>query len=530
MLGGMQDWPLRIMRILDHAAREHGPRELVSRWADGKITRTDWAGIARDSRKLAQALQRLGIKRGDRVATLAMNHSRHVVAWYGTIGMGGVIHTINPRLFGEQIDYIANHAEDRVLFYDAAFAPIADRLKESAKGIDHYICFDPAGGEDGFEALIGAETDDFAWVEGAEREPAMLCYTSGTTGNPKGVLYEHRSTVLHSMLEISPDVFDLSAQSVVLPVVPMFHAAAWGLPFATAMVGGKMVFSADYAPKVLRDLMVAEGVTHSAGVPTVWLALSSHVEASGEDLGILATVHIGGSAAPRSMIKFFADRGIRVGHAWGMTEMSPLGTCGAPTVNWEAMGEEARLDHLARQGRVPFGVELRTVDEEGHLLPRDGKASGRLQTRGPWIIDQYCQDEAGSSADKDGWFDTGDVAILHPDGVLQITDRSKDVIKSGGEWISSIDLENAAVGCAGVAEAAAVGIKHPKWDERPLLLVIRAPGSSVTAREIQAHLAKHVAKWWLPDEIKFVESLPHTATGKLLKTALREEYKDYALS
>jgi acyl-CoA synthetase (AMP-forming)/AMP-acid ligase II len=525
MLGGMQDWPLRIMRILDHAEREHGTRELVSLYAGASVARTDWAGIARDSRKLAQALERLGLKPGDRVGTLAMNHARHVVAWYGTIGMGGVIHTINPRLFDEQLLYIANHAEDRVLFYDRAFAPIVERLKPRWTSIEHYVCFDDGA----FDALIAPESGDYAWVEGDERDPSMLCYTSGTTGNPKGVLYEHRSAVLHSMAQMSPDVFDLSARSVVLPVVPMFHAAGWGLPFCTAMVGGKMVFSADYTPQVMCDLMRAEGVTHTAGVPTVWLALINHVESTSEDLGKLTTVHIGGSAAPRAMIEWFMDRGIRVGHAWGMTEMSPLGTVGAGSGDWDELSREQRVDLLCKQGRVPFGVELRTVDEEGNVLPRDGKTSGRLQTRGPWIIRQYFQDERGECIDEEGWFDTGDVAALHPDGVLQITDRSKDVIKSGGEWISSIDLENAAVGCPGVAEAAAVGVKHPKWDERPLLLVVRKTGSEVSEQEILDHLSRHVAKWWLPDEILFVESLPHTATGKLLKTALREQYRDYRL-
>jgi fatty-acyl-CoA synthase len=522
----MQDWPLRIMRILDHAAREHGTRELVSRYADGSTLRTNWAEVARDSRRLAAALEKLGMRPGDRVGTLAMNHSRHVVAWYGTIGMGGVIHTINPRLFDDQLVYIANHAEDRILFYDAAFQAIVDRLKPSWTSIEHFICFDSGD----FDALLAPESGDYPWVEGDERDPAMLCYTSGTTGNPKGVLYEHRSTVLHAMAQMSPDVFDLSARSVVLPVVPMFHAGGWALPFCTAMVGGKMVFSTDYTPDVMCELMKAEGVTHTAGVPTVWLALVNHVDATGADLGKLTTVHIGGSAAPRAMIQWFMDRGIRVGHAWGMTEMSPLGTVGAGSGDWDDLGREQRVDLLCKQGRPPFGVELRTVDEEGNLLPRDGKTSGRLQTRGPWIIRQYFQDQAGPVIDEDGWFDTGDVAALHPDGVLQITDRSKDVIKSGGEWISSIDLENAAVGCAGVAEAAAVGVKHPKWDERPILLVVRKAGSEVTPDEILAHLSGHVAKWWLPDEIVFVESLPHTATGKLLKTALREQYRDYRLA
>jgi fatty-acyl-CoA synthase len=529
MLGGMQDWPLRIMRLLDHAEREHGRREIVSRWAAGNETRTDWAGIARDSRRLANALERLGIRNGDRVATLAMNHSRHLVSWYGTIGMGGIIHTINPRLFDDQLVYIANHAGDRVLFYDAAFAPIVERLKPQLKTVEHFICFDPAAGE-GFEDLIASERDDYRWVEGDEREPAMLCYTSGTTGNPKGVLYEHRSTVLHAMGEMSADCLDLSARTVALPIVPMFHAAAWGLPFSAPAAGIKLVFSADYTPQVMCDLMRREGVTHSAGVPTVWFAMMQHLDATGADLGPLKLVIIGGSAAPRAMIEYFVNRSVRVGHAWGMTEMSPIGTIGAPPAEWEAMSQEEQIDYMSKQGRVPFGVELRTVDDEGRVLPRDGRTSGRLQARGPWIVGRYFKDESGPAADAEGWFDTGDVAILHPDGVMQITDRAKDVIKSGGEWISSIELENRAVGCPGVAEAAAVGVYHPKWDERPLLLVVRKAGAEVSAEDILQHLSRHVARWWLPDEILFVDSLPHTATGKLLKTALREQYKDYKLA
>jgi fatty-acyl-CoA synthase len=456
-----------------------------------------------------------------------MNHSRHLVAWYGTIGMGGIIHTVNPRLFAEQLVYIFNHAEDRVLFYDAAFQPLVDALRPQLKTVEHFIRFDGPAGE--FEPLLAAETGDYRWVEGDEREPCMLCYTSGTTGNPKGVLYEHRSTVLHAMAEISADCLDLTARTVALPIVPMFHAAAWGLPFAAPLTGAKLVFSADYTPNVMCDLMRAEGVTHSAGVPTVWLAMIQYVEATGTDLAPLKVVTIGGSAAPRAMIRFFMERGIRVGHAWGMTEMSPIGTIGAPPADWDSFGDEQQLDYIARQGRVPFGVELRIVDDEGRVLPRDGVASGRLQARGPWIIHTYFKEPA-PAIDADGWFDTGDVAALHPDGTMQITDRAKDVIKSGGEWISSIELENAAVGCPGVAEAAAVGVYHPKWDERPLLLVVRKPDSTVGAQDILQHLSAHVAKWWLPDEILFVDSLPHTATGKLLKTALRDQYRDYKLA
>ena len=525
MLGGMQDWELRIPRLIDHAEREHGRREIVTRWADGSQTRTNWAGIARDARKLAQALERLGVKRGDRVATLGMNHSHHLVAWYGAIGMGGVIHTINPRLFDEQLVYIANHAEDKVLFYDKVFEPVVERLKPQWTGIDHYICFDDGS----FDALLAAEDGDYQWVEGSEREPCMLCYTSGTTGNPKGVLYEHRSSVIHAMAEIAPSCFDLAPSSVALPIVPMFHAAAWGLPFSGAMAGIKFVYSATNDPVVLCRLMNEERVTHSAGVPTVWLGMFQHMDATGEKPEHLKIVTIGGSAAPRAMIERLMKMGIRVGHAWGMTETSPIGTIGSPPADWDELSFEEQVDLVAKQGRVPFGVELRVVNDDDEVQPRDGQSSGRLQIRGPWVIRRYFQDDKGDCAGEDNWFDTGDVAVIHPCGTMQITDRSKDVIKSGGEWISSVDLENAAVGCAGVAEAAAIGVKHPKWDERPLLLIVRKDGSVVTKEDILDHLGRHVAKWWLPDEILFVDSLPHTATGKLLKTALRDQYRDYAL-
>jgi fatty-acyl-CoA synthase len=525
MLGGMQDFELRIPRLIEHAEREHGQREIVSYWADGATTRTNWAGIARDARKLAQALERMGIRRGDRVATLAMNHAHHLVAWYGAIGMGGVIHTINPRLFDEQLVYIANHAEDKVLFYDKMFEPIVERLKPQWTSIEHYVCFDDGA----FAALIGAEDGDYAWIEGPEREPCMLCYTSGTTGNPKGVLYEHRSSVIHALTEISPACFDLSTSAVALPIVPMFHAAAWGLPFASAIAGLKIVYSAVNDPTVLCTLMNEEKVTHSAGVPTVWLAMFQYMDATGRKPEHLKIVTIGGSAAPRAMIERLMKMGIRVSHAWGMTETSPIGTMGAPPWNWDDLSFEEQVDLVCKQGRVPFGVELRVVDDDGEEQPRDGTSSGRLQIRGPWIIKRYFQADADAT-EAGNWFDTGDVAVLHPCGTMQITDRAKDVIKSGGEWISSVDLENAAMGCPGVAEAAAIGVHHPKWDERPLLLVVRNEGSDVSAENILAHLANHVAKWWLPDEILFVDSLPHTATGKLLKTALRAQYRDHRLA
>ena len=528
-LGAMQDWPLRVMRLVDHAEREHGSREVVTAWADGSITRTNWAGIAKDARRMAQALVAMGLKPGDRVATLAMNHAAHLTAWYGAIGMGGVLHTINPRLFDDQLAYIANHAEDRVLLYDRAFAPLVERMKPHWTTIEHYICFedDPSTSlGTGFADWIGAQVGDYAWHEGDERDPCGLCYTSGTTGNPKGVLYEHRSAMLHAFAEIAPDCFNLSARSVALPIVPMFHANAWGLPWAAPMTGAKLVLSADYRPAQMCDLFRDEKVTHSAGVPTIWLGMIEHIEQTGASLSDLQNVTIGGSAAPRAMVEWFRGRGIHVGHAWGMTETSPIGTMGAPPANWEAMSDTQQVDFICRQGRVPFGIELRTVGEEGDALPRDGKQSGNLQVRGPWVLRRYFK-ETADAADGDNWFDTGDVAALHPDGTMQITDRSKDVIKSGGEWISSIDLENAAVGFEGVAEAAAIGIAHPKWDERPLLVVVCRDGCVVDRAALTTHLATQVAKWWLPDGIEFVDELPHTATGKLSKKTLREQFRDY---
>ena len=527
-LGAMQDFELRVMRLLDHAAREHGTRELVSYWADGRETRTDWAGVHRDARKLAQRLEKWGVKPGDRVATLAMNHAHHVTAWYGAIGMGGVVHTINPRLFDEQLVYIANHAEDRILFYDKQFQPIVDRLKSEWATIEHYVAFDDVGAE-GFQALLDAEDGDYLWYEGPERDPCMICYTSGTTGNPKGVLYEHRSTMIHAMNEVAPWVFNLSPRSVVLPIVPLFHAAAWGLPFACALAGAKLVYSATNDAYVLCRLMNQEKVTHSAGVPTVWLAMFEHIDATGQKPEHLQQVTIGGSAAPRAMIARIMKMGIAVKHLWGMTETSPIGTAGTPPPHWDEMSLDEQLDLASKQGQIPFGIELRVIDDHGIAQPRDGKSSGRLQVRGPWVVKRYFKADS-DAVDAEGWFDTGDVSVLHPDGSMQITDRAKDVIKSGGEWISSVDLENAAMGCPGVGEAAAIGVAHPKWDERPLLLVVRKLGSEVSSADITAHLAKYVAKWWLPDEIVFVDSLPHTATGKILKTALREQFRDHKLA
>ncbi|MDL2352143.1 MAG: long-chain fatty acid--CoA ligase [Pseudomonadota bacterium] len=527
MLGAMQNWDLRVTHIIDHAAREHGTREILTHWADGSETVTTWAGIRDDALKMTQALRRLGVKPGERIATLAMNHSRHLVSWYGAVGVGGVLHTVNPRLFDDQLEYIANHAEDQVLLYDAAFQPLVDRMKPKWTTIKHYICYD--NGE--FEQWIGAEDGDTQWAQGDERDPCMLCYTSGTTGNPKGVLYEHRSTMLHAITSVQPPIFDLDARSVMLPVVPMFHAASWGLPWGGAAAGIKFVFSAVNDPVVLCELMNREKVTHSAGVPTVWLSMFQHMDAAGVTLPTLRQAIIGGSAAPRFMIERLMRAGVNVAHAWGMTETSPIGTTGAKCWNWDLLSFDEQVDVKMMQGRVPFGVELRCVDldDPAKVLPRDGQTSGALQVRGPWVIKRYFKAEADATV-EDQWFDTGDVAILHPDGTLQLTDRTKDVIKSGGEWISSVELENAAMSHPAVAEAAAIGIYHPRWDERPILVVVTKTGAEVSADEIKTHLAVSVAKWWLPDAVEFVAEIPHGGTGKVSKKDLREQFRDYKLA
>lgn len=530
MLGAMQNWTMRVTHVIDHAAREAGTREIVTRWADGSETRTNWAGIRSDALKMAQALQALGIKKGDRVASLAMNHSRHLVSWYGVARMGGVLHTVNPRLFDDQLEYIVNHAEDKVLCYDAAFQPIVDRMKERWTTVEHYICYDSGEHAPAFEDWIAEQDGDFEWVTGGETDPCMICYTSGTTGNPKGVQYEHRSTLMHALAGLQPSAFNFSPSSVMLPVVPMFHAASWGLPYAGAMAGIKFVFSAVNDPAVLHELMIREGVTDSAGVPTVWLAHFQYCDKEGIDLPPLKAATIGGSACPRFMIERLMKNGTRVQHAWGMTETSPIGTVGGPTWDWDQLSFEEKVDKTMKQGRPIFGVELRIVDLDDMMteLPRDGKTSGALQIRGPWIIKRYFKAEQ-DAANNEGWFDTGDVGIIHPDGTLQLTDRTKDVIKSGGEWISSVELENAAVGHPAVAEAAAVGMPHPKWDERPVLFVVKKEGAEVSADEVIEHLKPLVAKWWLPDAVEFIDEIPHTATGKISKKDLRDQFADYRL-
>ena len=531
MLGAMQHWEMRVTGLLDHAALQHGGREIVSRYADGSQVRTDWAGVRRDALKMTQALRRLGIGKGDRIATLAMNHSRHLVSWYGAVGVGGVLHTINPRLFDDQLEYIANHAEDRVLLYDRAFQPLVDRLKPRWTTIEHYVCYDSSeGGAAFFEDWIGAEDGDTAWADGAERDPCMLCYTSGTTGNPKGVLYEHRSTVLHALTGLQPAMFNMDTRSVLLPVVPMYHAASWALPWAGAAVGAKFVYSQSADPAVICELMQREKVTHGAGVPTVWLSMLQYMDTTGETLPTLKQVIVGGSALPRIIAERMMRQGVRISHVWGMTEMSPIGTIACEPENWDDLSFDEQVSIKCMQGRTPYGVELRCVDldDPSRELPRDGKTAGTLQARGPWVVGRYFKAEADATTEGQ-WFDTGDVAVIHHDGTLQLTDRTKDVIKSGGEWISSVELENAAVSHPAVAEAAAIGVYHSRWDERPILVVVKKLGMEVCAADITAHLAGKVAKWWLPDAVEFVDEIPHTGTGKISKKDLREQFRDYKL-
>jgi len=539
MLGLMQDWPLLVSKILDHAAINHGDQEIVSRTTEGPIERCTYKDLHSRARQVAKRLEAAGIKQGDVVATMAWNNARHMEAWYGIMGMGAVCHTLNPRLFPEQLVYIINHAEDKLIFVETTFVPlieaIADKLMH-VKGI--VIMTDAAHMPDTklknaicYEDWLAEADDDYTWPEFDENTAAGLCYTSGTTGNPKGVLYSHRSNVLHGMLANSADTLGLTTSTVILPVVPMFHANAWAIAFAAPMSGAKLVMP---GPKMdgesIYELLDTEKVSDTAAVPTVWLMLLNHLEANDLKLPYLNQVVIGGSACPPSMIeKFEKNYGVEVSHAWGMTEMSPIGTIGKLKGKNKDLPFEERLALKAKQGRAPFTIELKITDDDGNELPHDGKAFGHLMVRGPAISKSYLKGEGGEILDSDGWFDTGDVATLDADSYMQITDRSKDVIKSGGEWISSIDLENLAVGHPEVAEAAVIGIVHPKWDERPLLIVVRKEGSKVTKDDILAYMDGKIAKWWMPDDVAFVDEIPHTATGKIQKMDLRETFKDYEL-
>ena len=536
MLGTMQDWPLLVSKLIDHAAIYHGQREIVSLSCEGPKHRTNWATVRGRAKQVAGALRRLGMQPGDRIATLAWNTWRHVESWYGISGMGGVAHTINPRLFEEQIIYIANHAEDRVLFFDLTFVKLIEKLAPSLSTIEHFVLLtDRAHMPESslnllcYEDLLAAESVDAPWTDVPENAPAGLCYTSGTTGNPKGVQYSHRSNVLHAMAACATDVFAMGARTVVLPIAPMYHANAWSIPYTAAAAGAKLVMGGpNFDPPTLHKLIVEEEVDLALAVPTIWLGMMQHLEKTGETMGKLNRTAIGGSAVPRAMIEAYDKLGVRVLQLWGMTEMSPLGTVGTGVPETDTMPYADELNVRIKQGRGLFGVEMKIVDDDGQELPRDGVAFGRLLVRGPWIVGSYFKGD-GASAFEDGWFDTGDVATLDPLGYMQIVDRAKDVIKSGGEWVSSIDLENVAVGAPGVAEACVIGVHHPKWDERPLLLVVPKEGADVSKESVLAYLDGRIAKWWTPDDVLIVPSLPHTATGKLLKVALREQYKDYKL-
>ena len=539
--GLMQDTPLLISSLLEHAASLHPHAEIVSRTTEGPVHRCTYGDIHRRARQLANALTARGVGAGDPIATLAWNGYRHMELYYGVSGMGAVLHTINPRLFPEQIEYIVNHAEDQWLFFDLSFVTLVEALVNKIPTVCRFVVMtDPAHRPDCsipgllcYEDLVGAEASDYVWPRFDETTASSLCYTSGTTGHPKGVLYSHRSSVLHSWAACSVDGLAIGARETVLLVVPMFHVNAWGMPYAGAMSGARLVMPGPALDgKSLYDLMRDEKVTLALGVPTVWLMLLQHVDAAGlkpkEEL-FLRRVVIGGSSAPRAMSERFETVfGAFVVHAWGMTEMSPLGTVCNLLPKHSGDTLEQRLTIQEKQGRAVYGVEMKIVDDDGVNLPQDGIAAGHLLVRGPWITSGYYRDE-GSSLDADGFFDTGDVATIDADGYMQITDRSKDVIKSGGEWISSIALENAAIAHPAVAEAAVIGATHAKWQERPLLIVVRKPGQDLTRASMLAFLTGRVATWWLPDDVVFVDELPHTATGKLQKMKLREMFRDYRL-
>jgi fatty-acyl-CoA synthase len=539
MQGLMQDWPLLIHRIIDHAAIQHGGRKVISRSVEGPIHTTDYATIRRRALKVAQRLARDGIRNGDRVATLAWNTWRHLEAWYGITGIGAVYHTVNPRLFPDQQIWIINHAEDRVMMTDLTFVPLLEKLADKLPSIERYIVFTDGAhmpkttlkNAVAYEDWIGEVDGDFTWMSFDENTAAGMCYTSGTTGHPKGVLYSHRSNVLHAFMAALPDSKGLRATDVCMPVVPLFHANGWSLAFSTPMVGATFVLpGAKMDGASIYELLDTYKVTFTAAVPTVWLMLLQHMEANNLKLPYLKRVVIGGSACPRAMTeKFENNYGVEVIHAWGMTEMSPLGSLCTMKPDYAGLTGAARLDLQQTQGHPPFGVEMKITDDNGRVLPWDGKTFGRLKVRGPAVAREYFKGDGGDILDDEGFFDTGDVATIDPHGYMHVTDRAKDVIKSGGEWISTIELENLAVGHPKVAEAAVIGAPHPKWDERPLLIVVLKEGERATREELLGFMRDKVARWWLPDDVVFVKEIPHTATGKIQKTALREQFKGHVL-
>jgi len=539
ILGQMMQQPLLISSLLVHAERHHGEQEVVSRRVEGDIHRETFRELAARSRRMANALAGLGVRPGDRVATLAWNGHRHMEAYYAVSGSGAVLHTLNPRLHPDQVVYIADHAEDRVLFFDLTFLPLIEAVASRVKTIKTFVAMTdrahmPASSKVAgllcYEELIDGASDDYEWPSFDENSASSLCYTSGTTGNPKGALYSHRSTVLHTYAAALPDALNCSARDSILPVVPMFHVNAWSLPYVACMVGAKLVFpGAGLDGKSLYELFESEKVTVSAGVPTVWQGLLAYVEANKLKFSTMTRTVIGGSACPPAMIRTFNEQyGVHVLHAWGMTEMSPLGTACTFKARHMALTQEERYAVMAKQGRAIYGVDMKIVGDDGRELPWDGEASGELLVRGPWIIRSYFKGEGGDPL-VDGWFPTGDVAKIDADGFMQITDRSKDVIKSGGEWIGSIDIENIAMAHPAVAMAACIAAQHPKWDERPLLVVMKKPGQEVSREELLKFFEGRIAKWWTPDDVVFVDAIPLGATGKMQKNKLREQFKNHKL-
>ncbi|MGE5202342.1 MAG: 3-(methylthio)propionyl-CoA ligase [Acidobacteriota bacterium] len=541
MRGLMMDRPLLIQTLLEHAGQYHADTEIVSRTAEGPIHRYTYAEAERRSKQLAKALRRLGVEAGDRVATLAWNGFRHYELYFGVSGIGAICHTINPRLFQEQLTYIVNHAADKVLCFDVTFLPLVEKLAPQWKPVRHYVLMTdrahmPQSGLKNllcYEDLVGAETPDMGWPEFDENTASSLCYTSGTTGNPKGALYSHRSTVLHSFACCMSNNTAFAMWDSVLPVVPMFHANAWGVPYSATMAGSKLVFPGPNLDGAsLYALLEAERVTMTLGVPTVWLGLLKYLEEARKRLDFVDRVLIGGSAAPPAMIKAFEEKyGCRAIQGWGMTEMSPVGTLGTLKSKFATLPKETQLARKAMQGRPLYGVDMKLVDADGKVQPHDGESRGELLVRGPWIVSGYYNDVGATqeALDEEGWFRTGDVATIDSDGYLQLVDRRKDVIKSGGEWISSIDIENAAVAHPDVAEAAVIGVPHPKWAERPLLVIVAKQGCSPAKHAILEFLSGKVAKWAMPDDVVLVPEIPHTATGKILKTKLREMFREHRL-